>query len=117
MVRLDRALVSASWIARYTQAMLSQLDGATSDHGLILLKFDGKQQDTVKRKVFRYETMWESHEAWRDKIIDCRGALAPGYGLGEFRDKLLRISKDISAWGIDRFGSVQKEMKQIRAKL
>ena len=67
--------------------------------------------------MFRYETMWKSHEAWTEKITDSWSTLAPGYGVGDFRDKLLRISTDLSTWSRDTFGSIRKEMKQIKAKL
>ncbi|XP_073359857.1 uncharacterized protein [Aegilops tauschii subsp. strangulata] len=95
-VRLDRALASASWTARYPLATLYHLDGATSDHGPILLRFDGTYQYAMKEKMFRYETMWQSHEAWRGKITDSWSTLAPVYGVGDFRDKLLRISRDVN---------------------
>ena len=44
-------------------------------------------------------------------------AVSPGYGVGDFRDKLLRISQDITSWSRDSFGSVRREIKDLNRQL
>mgnify|MGYP007071363666 FL=1 len=43
--------------------------------------------------------------------------MAPGYGVGDFRDMLLSISKDLAVWGKDTFGSVRKQIKEAKCQL
>ena len=63
-VRLDRALATADWCSRFSEARVSHLTGAVSDHGPILLRWEPDESDRrrKKKKIFRYEVMWESHE-------------------------------------------------------
>ena len=72
-VRLDRALATPVWNALFPFAIVRNLAAAASDHGPILLQW--RQEVGVKRKqrgkkLFRYETMWESHEEFSPWITD-----------------------------------------------
>ena len=68
-------------------------------------------------KAFKYEVMWESHEDWRRTIEARWNDVSLGYGVGDFRDKLLSISHQIMTWSKDNFGSVRKEIKELKSSL
>ena len=57
--RLDRALVNASWLARFLLASVKHLTGVTSDHEPLLLEREVGHVAQFQ-KTFRYETMWET---------------------------------------------------------
>lgn len=116
-VRLDRALATASWVTRFPDASVTHLTSSTSDHGTILVQLDGVQSHALPEKTFRYEVMWESHETWKDTITNSWNAASAGYGVGDFCDKLLTITSQLSSWRRDTFGSVRKEIKHIKAQL
>ena len=62
--RLDRALVSAQWMARFPSASLEHLTATTSDHSPILLDL-GSEQGNAGVRTFRYEAMWKSTRNWQ----------------------------------------------------
>lgn len=64
--RLDRALASADWAARFPMARLSHLTATSSDHGPILLQLE--EARIPPKPNFRYEIMWEAHESWQETI-------------------------------------------------
>jgi endonuclease/exonuclease/phosphatase family metal-dependent hydrolase len=61
--RLDRALATPDWSARYPLAEVQHLAAvACSDHIPILLMLEPTQEREKRdRPIFRYETMWETH--------------------------------------------------------
>jgi hypothetical protein len=69
-VQLYRALGSAEWCTRFPQAEVRHLaDFATSDHLPILLQMVPRRNTQRRgKKLFRYEPMWETHEAFLEMI-------------------------------------------------
>ena len=63
-VRLDRALATSDWCSRFPLAQLTHLTAAASDHDPILLRWvpAGRGKRRNKKKLFRYEMIWESHD-------------------------------------------------------
>ena len=49
-VRLDRALATADWCSRFSEARVSHLTGAASDHGPILLRWEQDERDRRRKK-------------------------------------------------------------------
>ena len=62
-VRLDRALATAEWNELFPNAQLKHLSSASSDHCPIISDM------TTRKKSFRYEVMWETHESWGETIL------------------------------------------------
>jgi endonuclease/exonuclease/phosphatase family metal-dependent hydrolase len=64
-VRLDRALATPEWSSLFPIATVRHMAAVASDHGPILLQWrqgDGGRRKRRGKKLFMYETMWESHE-------------------------------------------------------
>ena len=61
-VRLDHALATADWCARFPMARVQNMTAAASDHGPILLTWaERPESGRIHRRKgrFRYELMWE----------------------------------------------------------
>ena len=63
-VRLDPALATADWCTRFPMARVTHLTAAASDHDPIMLRWQqvSGRKGRKKKKIFRYEMMWEAHD-------------------------------------------------------
>ena len=107
--RLDRALASPAWCARYPLAEVQHLTTvATSDHLPILLRRSPSLERSGRQggKVFRYEVAWESHKDFADTLKQNWGSAGEGGTLSELQDKLTSVSGDLARWGRRSFGNI-----------
>ncbi|XP_071685015.1 uncharacterized protein [Lolium perenne] len=107
-VRLDRALATTPWSARFPLARVSHLTGGTSDHGPILLwwRETEKQQRVTQDKIFRYEVIWEGHEQFKPFLVDARQAEGKAEAMRELKQKLTRVSGFLGSWERSIFGNI-----------
>ena len=56
--RLDRAVASLAWGARFKEARVYHLSNSTSDHSPLSLHIFLKQKKRFQQKIFRFESMW-----------------------------------------------------------
>lgn len=116
-VRLDRALGSADWCSKFPLASVSHETAACSDHRPIFLSLDGGvASDTVKKR-FMHETMWESHEQWREEIESRLTYFGSGETITDLRRKTTEISKGLIRWSKTTFGSFRQEIKTLNTEL
>lgn len=116
-MRLDRALASVAWQAHFPLADLTHLVAATSDHSPILVNLNREQRHNQRQSTFKYEVMWEGHESWSSKIAETWANNGAANRLEELRAKLSAVSQDLERWNKDTFGSVRKEIKQLKGEL
>jgi hypothetical protein len=114
-VRLDRALATPGWSALFPLAVLEHLTAAASDHSPILLRFEPAVRDKIPR-LFRYETMWESHAEF-GSLMEQKWQGNTCLSMHELENRLRDISGDLTAWGRDTFGSVRRETRDLRNRL
>ena len=69
-VRLDRVLACSAWTAQFPRARVDHLTAGSSDHVPIILHPHGEAWVTQRQHVFRYETMWESHDQLHTKVAN-----------------------------------------------
>jgi hypothetical protein len=70
-VRLDQAMMCAKWMAQCSLATLSHRTAAASDHSPIVLRWDQtqpSQQVRRRKKSFRYEMTWETHDSFIEAL-------------------------------------------------
>jgi hypothetical protein len=70
-VRLDQAMMCAKWMAQFSLATLSHRTAAASDHSPIVLRWDQtqpSQQVRRRKKSFRYEMTWETHDSFIEAL-------------------------------------------------
>jgi hypothetical protein len=93
-VRLDRALATSQWSDIFPLATLSHLNGASSDHCPIMLRWreSARQRRITEDKIFRYEIMWESHEELKPHLIDVWQEEGKATSMSQLKDKLTKVS-------------------------
>ena len=96
-------------------ANVTHLTAASSDHGPILVQYE--EPVAQPKSSFRYEVMWESHESWRDTIASGWNEHQGDEGVEALRRKLELLSKNLTTWNDDTFGSVRKEIKKAKGEL
>jgi hypothetical protein len=103
--RLDRALVTAEWSSRFLLATVKHLNGATSNHCPLFLRWreSVRQRLATDDKIFRYELMWESHDHFRPFIGDTWTAEGQAMTMGQLQQKLSRVSGSLENWSRDTF--------------
>ena len=117
-VRLDRALASSEWSLRFPLANLSHLSAVTSDHKPILLEPQGVgDRPNLRNQRFMYETMWESHESWKESMAGFWNVPLKGDTVADLRAKLEEVSGGMIRWSRESFGSVRKEIKKLTGDL
>jgi hypothetical protein len=116
-VRLDRALVSGDWYLRFPLAAVQHLVVAASDHGFILLTW--RRADNVQKKChcFRYEVMWEAHEAFTPSLAKSWQKYRATVRVKELQLKLKGVANHLGNWERQTFGQVRRELKYLKKEL
>jgi hypothetical protein len=90
-----------------------------SDHLALLIRVESTPSNRrFIPRGFQFEEMWTRHAtydatvytAWADSGFH-------GYGLNGLWNRLKDVSAQLKRWSFDSFGSVQKEIRSLRAKL
>lgn len=119
-VHLDRAMACAGWMARFPLATLSHHYAAASDHGPIVLRWDQTQQSQRvrrRKKSFRYEVMWETHDSFAEALKQSWCCRPKASTLAELHKKLSEVSGSLNAWDSATFGNVNLELKEMKGRL
>ena len=103
-------------MARFAAASLEHLTAATSDHSPLLLDL-GRGQREPQRRIFRYEAMWEKHEGLKGFVQTDWAAHGTCNNVQELQEKLQRVSAGLTNWSRQSFGSVRKEIKDLKRRL
>ena len=115
-VRLDRALASPDLSAIYPDAVVENQRAAASDHGPILLRWrqDSCRHKRARKKLFRYEVMWETHEEFAWSMAHMWQQQEKATTLHGLHDKLMTVAKGLTGWGRTIFGHVSLELKKLK---
>ncbi|KAG2627843.1 hypothetical protein PVAP13_3KG264155 [Panicum virgatum] len=118
-VRLDRALASPDWSAIYPDAIVENQRAAASDHGPILLRWhqDSCRHKRARKKLFRNEVMWETHEEFASSMAHMWQQQEKATTLHGLHDKLVTVAKGLTGWGRTIFGHVSLELKKLKEEL
>ena len=69
--RLDRALVSTNWAARFLQMQLHHKPNSSSNHYVLILKdVQNNKKKRRQKKLFRFEEMWLKEESCAGVVED-----------------------------------------------
>lgn len=115
-VRLDRALATSDWSARFPLAKVRHLTAAASDHGPIVLQWGAVPRRTHRRGRFRYETIWETHEDFATMIVE-EWQSGAANTVQELHSKLTCASSKLSRWGTCTFGHLRRELSKLKVDL
>lgn len=115
-VRLDRAVADTGWRDLFGDAKLHHVVSSRSDHYPLLLEVRKENWERHK-KVFRYEIMWERMEALAIQVQEAWCEAPVRDGLKGVMDGLNRVQRALRSWSKQHFGSVSKELEELRAEL
>jgi hypothetical protein len=115
-VRLDRAVACPRWSQLFPQATVQHLVSSRSDHCPILLSLKDDKCRPAST-LPRYEAMWEREASLVDCVEEAWSYLKPASNLEEVQDKLAHDMKSMKIWSSANFGSVNKEIKELKKKL
>ncbi|KAJ9685070.1 hypothetical protein PVL29_017197 [Vitis rotundifolia] len=103
--RLDRFLVSQSWLDLFKGVVQCRLPRPTSDHFPILLKGGGLSRGP---SPFRFENMWLKTDGFKELLRDWwQGAGGSGRASFRLASKLKAMKEKIKAWNRDVFGRLE----------
>jgi hypothetical protein len=83
------------------------------DHDPILLGWElgERERRKNKRKMFRYEVMWNSHDGFATRLAQSWKDAGTVNTLQELHDKLSSVAGCLGEWGTHTFGYVYQELK------
>jgi ribonuclease HI len=115
-VRLDRALCSMDWMTSFPQAVVNHLTAATSDHKPIQIQFE---VPAIRKgpHQFRFELMWETHEELKPTVVAGWNTTTIATTVKGVMEKLKGLSANLTRWNRDSFGSVRKQIKNMKIEL
>jgi len=109
--RLDRGLVSQSWLDLFPNAELFVLPPTSSDHSPLLVKLDSRIKMGAHKRVFRFEDMWTSEEGCEYVISRSWNDCPSDGSMQGLMEKILKCSEDLLVWNRDHFGNVQRHLR------
>uniref|UniRef100_A0A803PNG6 RNase H type-1 domain-containing protein n=1 Tax=Cannabis sativa TaxID=3483 RepID=A0A803PNG6_CANSA len=111
-VRIDRALVSQTWLHLFPSGKLWNLEATTSDHSPLNLVLS-HSAGAVKVRVFRFENSWLK-EPLCFKIIEDVWSSNSG---SHVSDKIKFCSDALLIWGKDYFGNFQERLNKCKTEM
>jgi hypothetical protein len=116
-VRLDRAVTSSLWLARFSDASIKHLISPCSDHYPVLMQLYNDDPIAANGRIRRYEIMWECEESLVPEITAAWEATGAKRNLGDISSALKEVMDSLYSWSKGRFGSIRKELESLRSKL
>lgn len=118
-MRLDRALATAGWSAKFPFASVRHLRAAKSDHSPILLmnEMESGPRRVLKDRLFRYEKMWETHESYGALVEETWKETPECATVHDLMSKLGKVAHALISWNLNTFGSVQQDLRLLRRQL
>ena len=115
-LRLDRALATLEWLARFERMKVYHLVDSTLDHCALLVT-DSRARHQPRVRHFHFEAHWVKRE-------DCKNIIEASWGFGvdlstpEGIAKNLRIcAADLSRWNLAVYGQIPKKIHDKRNRL
>lgn len=116
-VCLDRATADTAWRAMFDESTLCHIVSPKSDHCPILLQVSKEDHCLRQRRPFRYECMRGRDPGLADIIKNAREHASHMNDLNDVGQALHGLSQVLKRWSHDSFGSVRKELQDLRQKL
>lgn len=116
-VRLDRALADDKFMELYDNTMVSHVQTTESDHCAILvqIKKSDWMDDNGGHRPFRFENAWTRHSQYTEVVE--RSWIPVGSDLAAVADSLNIVRSKLKTWSREEFGSVNKQLKEMRQRL
>ena len=115
-LRLDRALATLEWSARFERMKVYHLVDSTSDHYALLVT-DSRARHRPRVRRFHFEAHWVKRE-------DCKSIIEASWGFGVdlstpkgIAENLRICAADLSRWNSTVYGQIPKKIQDKRNRL
>ena len=115
-LRLDRALATLEWSARFERMKVYHLVDSTSDHYALLVT-DSRARHRPRVRRFHFEAHWVKRE-------DCKSIIEASWGFGVdlstpkgIAENLRICAADLSRWNSAVYGQIPKKIHDKRNRL
>lgn len=115
--RLDRGVASPEWSKVFGDATIERIASSRSDHVPLLLRLGKRKEWRPKKKIFRYEAMWERLDSLSDIVSTTWRESGGEASLKGVASKLRTLQDVLSRWAQKEFDSVQRSISTLRSKL
>ncbi|XP_073362264.1 uncharacterized protein [Aegilops tauschii subsp. strangulata] len=115
-VRLDRGVGNAAFVSAFPNANIEHKSAASSDHIPILLRLRDVHACSRGPRPFKYELCWERDEALPG-VVETGWARVAGDSVESLHGKLQGLSADLTHWERTHFGSVRREIDQLKRQV
>uniref|UniRef100_A0A453KYM4 Reverse transcriptase domain-containing protein n=2 Tax=Aegilops tauschii subsp. strangulata TaxID=200361 RepID=A0A453KYM4_AEGTS len=117
--RLDQAVATREWCARFPSYQVTNGDPRHSDHRPVTISVEGTKRQSRRLgngNTFRFEAKWLEEEecedivtnAWNTANIRSGGSVAQG---------IKSVSRDLKAWDANVLGDLQWRIKKLKDEL
>lgn len=108
--RLDRALCTVDWKARFPNAFVKHLPRVKSDHSPLLIHFKGEEEG-MKLKHFTFQAAWLTHPNFMNAVSNVWNPAT------NFEDNLATVEEVLKGWNRDVFGNIHKKKRELWARI
>ena len=103
--RLDRFMVSSSWLDQFSNVTQKRLSWPISDHFPILIEGGGRRRGP---SPFRFENLWLKVEGFKDLMRSWwQGMSVSGRASYKLATKLKAIKQNLKLWNREVFGNLE----------
>ncbi|KAF4386281.1 hypothetical protein G4B88_003498 [Cannabis sativa] len=113
--KLDRVVVSASWISYFKKAGVRNLAVRHSDHGVIVM--DTRMDREVVKTPFRYLDAWSRDPGCRRIIEEAWSIAVAGFQSFRLCHRLRSTAKALCKWNREVFGHCQFKLQALERLL
>jgi hypothetical protein len=114
--RIDRAVASDCWTQLFPDAKVTHICSTRSDHLPLLIEYE-KNNQNVKPREMRYETMWERDPGLSVAIEEAWEGGPPCQNLNDLVKKLNTTRSHMHNWSRENFGNITRTATRLRNKI
>jgi hypothetical protein len=117
-VRLDMGFATNSFLDLYREVKVWNVQTTVSDHSCLVIEcLEHSSSWRRKKKNFRYENMWQRDPSYMALIRDSWDQNPVGQDLEAMHSKLRSMQANLQTWDKNVFGSVKKNLADLRKEL
>ncbi|CAM8924063.1 unnamed protein product [Rhodiola kirilowii] len=113
-VRLDRVVANRNWLSRFPEASVENGWALHSDHRPLILSLQKVKAASMRKSdpSFRFEPMWLRDTSFKEDVRSIWRDVGGRYV--DMKDKLWACGKELQRWNAQKFGNVQKKIKELK---
>ena len=109
--RLDRAVTSYDWFAKFSGTRIHHVDSTTSNHKFLWIE-QSELDFLQKKKIFKFEEMWLGDKGCGETVEGVWHAKYEEDGNSRVIRKVENCGKAFTRWSRDCFGNIRRELEK-----